>query len=97
MTSTWHAYASRDMLAAGTEILVTGGHERIRIQTADQISIEMPDRNRLSAIVVERIGERVLLAIGDAAFVRLRVAPEVGSFDDFKLSDGFSRQGWIVQ
>ena len=44
MTSTSHAYASRDALAAGTEIMVTGGRERARVQAVDEISIEMPDR-----------------------------------------------------
>ena len=44
MTSTSYAYASWDALAAGTEILVTGGRESVRIQAVDEISIEMPDR-----------------------------------------------------
>jgi len=49
--SMWHAYANRPLLQSGTEVLITGGHERVRLRTADQITIEMPDHNRLTAVV----------------------------------------------
>jgi hypothetical protein len=96
MTGTWHAYASGPSLVSGTEILVTGGHERIRVRTADLISIEMPDGNRLSAVVIDRTGNRLVMVVGEV-LVRMRIAGGAEAFEGFKLSDGFSRQGWTVQ
>lgn len=96
MSSTWHAHASGEMLATTTEIPVTGGHDRVRIRTADRISIEMPDRNRLSAVAIDHTEDHALLAIG-ASPVRLRTSTKIESFEGFKLSDGVSRQDWIVR
>jgi hypothetical protein len=95
--STWHAYASCDALTADTEVLVTGGSERIRLETADRLSIEMPGHNRLSAVVVDRRGQGLLLTVDGGPLIRLRRTAGAGAFGDFKLSDGFSRQGWTVQ
>jgi len=95
--SMWHAYANRPVLEAGTEILVTGGHEPVRLQTADRITIETPDNNRLTAVVVDRTDDHLLLAVGDAPLLHLNASGDGSDFDDFKLSNGFSRQSWRVR
>ena len=94
--SMWHAYANRPLLQPGTEVLITGGHDQVRLRTADQITIEMPDHNRLTAIVVDRSDARLLVAIGDGPLVTLAASDVSVAFNDFKLSDGFSREGWTV-
>ena len=94
--STWHAYANRPLLQPGTEVLITGGHDQVRLRTADQITIEMPDHSRVTAVVVDRSDEQLLVAIGDGPLVSLRVSGDAGAFNDFKLSNGFSREGWAV-
>jgi hypothetical protein len=94
--SIWHAYASDDGLAPGTEILITGGTERIQLSTADSVSIETPGAERISAVVVDYSDGQLLMAI-KGGLVRLLPTTQMGAFDAFKLSDGFSRQGWTVQ
>jgi hypothetical protein len=91
----WHAYAGQPTLAPGTEILITGGHMAVRVLTADQMTIEMPGDRRLMAVVVDRTGERLTLALGDGEIVRLHLASDAG-FAQFQLSEGFSRQSWTV-
>ena len=95
--STWHAYADRSALTSGTELLVTGGHGAVRLRTGDLVSIETPDRNRISGVIIDRTRGRVLLAIAGSLQIRLRSGGTSEFLLSFKLSDGFSRQGWIVQ
>jgi hypothetical protein len=91
----WHAYADQPALAPGAQILITGGHMAVRILTADRLTIEMPDEGRLMAVVIDRTGEQLTLALGDSEIVRLHVASGDG-FAQFQLSEGFSRQSWAV-
>ncbi len=95
--STWHAYADGAALVSGTGVLVTGGHEVVRLQTGDKVSIETPDSNRLSAVIVDRSEGRLLLAVGGGPLIRLRASGESEFLSEFKLSDGFSRESWTVQ
>lgn len=95
--ATWHAYASRPVLLSGTEILVTGGHDRVRLRTTDRLSIEMPDNNRLSAVVVDRTGDRLQIAVAGSPRIALEPTTGNGAFEDFKLSDWFSRESWTVR
>jgi hypothetical protein len=95
--STWHAYSSRPALEPGTEVLVTGGRGAVRLQTADHISIEMTDNNRMSAVVVDCSVDRLLLAVGGGPLVRLNLSNNLDVFADLKLFDGFSRKGWSVR
>jgi hypothetical protein len=94
---TWHAYADRSPLTSGTGLLVTGGRDAVRLRTGDLISIETPDRNRLSGVIVDRTQGRLLLAIGGILQIRLRSGGDSAFLLDFKLSDGFSRESWTVQ
>jgi len=94
----WHAYADRAALEPGTQVLVTGGHEAVTLRTADRITIELPDNQRLTAVVVDRSGEQLLLAVGEGPLFHLDASADPGgAFSGFKLSDGFSRQGWVVR
>ena len=94
---TWHAYADRSPLTAGTGVLVTGGHNRVRLRTGDLMSIETPDRNRISGIIVDRTQGRLLLAIEGSLQIRLNSGGDSVFLLNFKLSDGFSRESWTVQ
>ncbi len=92
----WHAYTEQPTLAPNTEVLITGGHLPVRVMTADQLTIEMPGDRRLMAVVVDRTGERLTLALGDGTLLSLHMAPDSG-FAHFQLSEGFSRQSWMVE
>ena len=95
--STWHGYADGPALASGAQLLITGGHERIRLATGDQVSIETPDNNRRSGVIVDRTAGRMLVAVGDGPAIHLNLGGGTGAFEHFKLSDGFSRECWTVQ
>lgn len=91
----WHAYAAAPKLLSGTEVLITGGSQVVRVMTGDQIIIELPDTNRLLAVVVDRSAERMLVGFADGQTTRLHMVSDDG-FRDFQLSEGFSRQSWAV-
>jgi hypothetical protein len=97
IVSMWHAYANRATLDSGTELLVTGGRDPVRVQTGDQITIDMPDNNRVTTVVVDRTQQRLLIASSNGPLVRLNASTDASAFADFKLSDGFSREGWCVR
>lgn len=93
----WHAYADLPDLPPGTEILITGGHNMaVCMLTADQLTREMSGERRLSAVVIDRTGEQLTLALGDGEIVRLHVASAAG-FAQFRLSERFSRESWVVE
>lgn len=91
----WHGYSAAPNLQPGTEILLTGGSVVVRVLTGDRITIEMPDSNRLAAVVVDRTGEELMIALHDGKIVKLHMVSDDG-FADFRLSEGFSRQSWAV-
>lgn len=96
MSDHYHAYSDKPDISAGTCILVTGGSERVAVRTADQLTIESPADQRLSAVVVDRTGERLLLSTGEGRLIWLERAEGAIAFDDFQISEGFSRELWRV-
>ena len=97
MNATWNASANRLHLQSGTEVFVLSAHERVRIRTADILSIDMPDRTRLSAVVIDRTGGSLVLAVNGSTIVRLKLS-EVNDADPTAgLSQEFPKQGWTVQ
>lgn len=95
--SMWHAYASQAALGSGVELLVTGGDEPVELQTGDQLTIEMPDNNQCTVVVVSRTGNRILLAAHEGAQYEIVPGESEAVFEDFQLSEGFSRQFWTVR
>lgn len=95
MTSLYHAYANRPDLAYGTIVLITGGSERIVLQSDDRLSIETPEYNRFSAVVVEWTPTTLWLKLANGTAIWLKQADD-GWAAKFKISDGFSRQPWVV-
>jgi hypothetical protein len=93
----WQAYASNAELTSGTEVLVTGGHEPVRIRTGDLFSIETPDRNRLSAVVVDRTSAALTMFVSGRQIVSLQPASGAKDSPELELSDGFSREDWTIQ
>jgi len=96
MSDTYHAYSNRAELSAGTFILVTGGSQRVAVRTADQLSIEAPEDRRTSVVVVDRTGGRLLLSTPEGGLLWLERAEAANAFDDFQISEGFTRELWEV-
>ncbi len=91
----WHGYARTQELVAGTQVLFTGGREAVRLITGDRVVIETSESNRLSAVIIDRTGEVLVLGLSDGRMLTLHTVSDDG-FADFKLSDGFSRESWVV-
>ena len=93
--SNWHADTNSPSLGPGARILVISPHETVRIVTADRLSIETPDRNRISALVLDRTRDHLTLSMPDGRPVCLSNGSVTGSADDVN-GTSFSRQLWIV-
>jgi hypothetical protein len=91
----WHAYLAEPTMRPGLEILITGGTEVVRLVTGDQVTIQASDSSRQMAVVIERTGEQLMLGFPDGKVVRLAMASDEG-FSGFHLSEGFSRQSWVI-
>jgi hypothetical protein len=76
-------------------MLAVSGHGAVRVVTADQLSIETSNGQRLSALALDRIGSRLTLALPDGTPVSLSM-PSDCSLDDEQEGLDFSRQLWVV-
>lgn len=91
----WHADTDTQSLATGARMLVVSDHRVVRVVTADQLSIETPSGNRLSAVVADRTGEKLVLALPDGTPVQLSLQSDC-SLDEVQAGLDFSRQLWVV-
>jgi len=96
MTSVWHCYADAGDMRPGTSVLITGGGEAVELVEQSLLSIDLPDGQRVDATILEESAEHLVIAILDQAPILLRRSEADAVFENFKLSDGFSRQVWIV-
>ncbi len=92
----WHAYAERSNLEGGSALLITGGDEAVDLAIEDGLMIDCPDGQQVGARILLREGDRLVLAISSGPDIELHRVADEGDFSEFKLSDGFSRQVWVV-
>jgi hypothetical protein len=93
--SNWQADSSSQSFDSGAKILVISPHETVRIVTADRLSIETPDRNRISALVIDRTCDHLTLSMPDGRPLCLSNHAVDDSVDNASGTP-FSRQLWIV-
>lgn len=94
----WHSYASAFEIIAGSLLLITGGDQAVDISAADKLAIEFPDgRQRTADVLFCENGRLVIQLELDMLVELVRAEDEAGSFAQFRLSEGFSRQIWLVQ
>lgn len=93
--SSWHADANSQSFGSGARILVISPHEEVRIVTADRLSIETPDHNRVSALVLDRTRDHLTLCLSDGRPLCLSNHPANDSSEE-PNGTSFSRQLWIV-
>jgi len=91
----YHAYSSDTRLVAEAVLVITGGREAVDLQVSDRLTIECPGEYRIDALVLERGGGTMVLAIADGGAVALRIAT-AEHFEQLTLDSGFSRQCWVV-
>lgn len=93
----WHSYCLVPDLRPGVDILVTGGDQRVAIRRGDTLSIERADWQRSSARVIAGGADVITVIVDGRRTLVLKRRFDVGGFDNFKLSDGFTRQVWTVR
>lgn len=94
----WHSYASASEILAGSRLLITGGDQAVDVSAADMLAIEFPDGRQRTAYVLFCESDRLVIQLELEMHVELvRVEDETGSFSQFRLSEGFSRQTWLVE
>lgn len=93
--SSWQADANSQSFGSGARILVISLHEEVRIVTADRLSIETPDHNRVSALVLDRTRDHLTLCLSDGQALCLSNHPVNDSSAEANATS-FSRQLWIV-
>lgn len=92
----WHAYASDLSLSEGTALLITGGDEMVALAAGEELGIELPDGEQISASISSCEGGLLVLNTSNGAVIELHRVEAHAAFAAFKLSDGFSRQIWTV-
>ena len=93
--SLWHADMDAPKFAAGVGVTVSSPHRVVRVVTADVMSIEIPDGNRVSAQVLDRTDNRITLVLADGSVKSLSMLSD-GSLSPQAANEVFSQQRWIV-
>jgi hypothetical protein len=93
--SMWHCETNEASLHQGAQVLVASDHSVVRIQTADQMTIETSNRDRLMAVVIERAGDHLVLGLPDGTTFRMEIASD-HALEFPQPSKPFSSQSWKV-
>lgn len=96
MKGIFHAYANRPLLAYGTVVLITGGTERVVLETDGSLSTELPESHPLAAAVVLRTRMTLRVRLEDGSALWLEPVRDENWSASLRLSDGFNRQPWVV-
>jgi len=94
--SQWHADLDQAELGRGAQLTVLSDHMVVRLITSDTLSIERPDGQRFSALILDRTAASISLVLEDGRQVSLRL------WLDETLNPGpdpdapFSRQKWVT-
>lgn len=92
----WHADLDMQTLAPGATVTVSSHHQVVRMIIADTLSIQFPDGQRFSALVMGREPGRMDLVLHDGHICSLDIALDQ-SFPSPREAIGvFSRQTWVV-
>jgi hypothetical protein len=93
--SMWHADTNAPALNQGARVLVLSSHRVVRVLTADQLSIQTPSGDRVSAVVLDRTGAQMRLSFAEGDPISLSMISDE-SLERRQVGEEFSRQVWIV-
>lgn len=91
----WHADLDAKTLRPGSAVTVLSHHHVVRVVTSDTLLIQTPDGQRVSALVLDRTGGRLRLALPDGQMVSLALLSD----DSLQAPDQgtvFSQQKWLT-
>lgn len=92
----WHADVDAVPLARGAHLTVLSQHHVVRVLTADTLSIETPNGQRLSAVVLDRTEGDIRLVLEDGTPVSLGILVDESLLPPGGNNDVFSRQVWVA-
>lgn len=92
----WHADVDAGALLRGAKLTVLSRHSVVRVLTADTLSIEMPNGQRLSAIVLDRTAGAIRLVLKDGTPVSLGIIVDESLLPPGENPEVFSRQVWLT-
>lgn len=92
----WHADIDKAGLAPGVRLTVMSDHQVVRVVTADTLSIETPNGQRLSAVVLERTGADIKLVQDSGEMFCLAMAVDESLHPPGATPNVFSRQVWLT-
>jgi hypothetical protein len=92
----WHADLDGPALVRGAMLTVLSDHHVVRVETADTLSIEIPSGTRVSAMVLDRTGGAIRLALHDGSSVSLEMQRDESLRPPSEHAVPFSRQLWVV-
>lgn len=92
----WHADVDAAELAAGAKVTVLSHHHVVRVMTADTLSIETTDGQRLSAVVLDRTEGEIRLVLEGGTPVSLGMLVDESLLPPGEQVDVFSRQVWLA-
>jgi hypothetical protein len=95
--SLWHADTAADRVTAGGTLVISSDHHVVRVVTADSLSIQLASGNRLAAVVVDRTGMAMRLALEDGAQLLLSLSGDQSLLPPGESRATFSKQTWVVQ
>jgi hypothetical protein len=76
-------------------VTVLSHHHLVRVVTCDTLLIQMPDGQRVSALVLDRTAGRLRLALPDGQMVSLALLPD-DSLQAPERGAVFSQQKWLT-
>ena len=93
----WHADVDGAALATGARLTVFSRHRVVRVVTADTLSIETPDGQRFSAVVVDRTAGNIKLVVDNGPPVSLGIQLDESLPAPDESAAVFSRQVWMAR
>jgi hypothetical protein len=95
--SLWHADTAAERVSRGGTLIISSDHHVVRVVTADSLSIQLASGNRIAAVVVDRTGMAMRLALEDGAQLLLSMSGDESLLPPGEMQPTFSKQTWVVQ
>jgi hypothetical protein len=91
----WHADVDMP-LGSGAKVTVQSQHHVVRIVKADTLSIQTPDGQRFSAVVLERAPDDLRLILDNGQAFSMRMLLDDSLHPPREPPEVFSRQIWLT-
>jgi hypothetical protein len=90
----WHAHLDTDALVAGAHVQLLSDYDTVRVVTADRICIEASGGQRVTALVVDRSGDTIVLNGPDGETIRMSAMRAATPYPP--KAEPFSHETWLI-